>query len=230
MTTITGDQTLGDIVNRRPDSARVLSNFGLDFCCGGMRTLDTAAAEAGLDPERVIAALHDVAPQSVAEWVSMNPLELVDHIESTHHEYLHSTLGYLESLAQKVFSVHGDHHPELAGVSEDVSALRADLEPHLLKEEQILFPMIRRIVRGESSPSGLPPVHAPISVMTAEHEATGDLLDKLRTDSGGFLVPADGCASYRALYEGLERLDADTRLHVHKENNVLFPAVLRLNI
>lgn len=226
MVTISRDLSLGEIVNRIPSASRVLASFGLDFCCGGSRSLTDAAVEKGIDPDEVVAAIDRVGPGPAADWATMGPAELIDHLVSTHHAYLHAELGYLEALAEKVASVHGERHPELAAVLADVRELRADLEPHLHKEERILFPMIRRMVGGEPVPDGQPPVQAPISVMMAEHEATGDLLERLRRDSRDFDVPHDGCASYRALYEGLVRLEADTHLHVHKENNLLFPLVL----
>lgn len=225
---INSEQTLGEIVNQVPSAARVLTSMGLDFCCGGARSLRDAAQERGLDPEEVVSAVAGSDPGPAADWSAMGPSQLVDHLESTHHAYLHAELGHLQSLAEKVVSVHGDRHPELARVLQSLEELRADLEPHLMKEEKILFPLIRRIAGGESASSLRPPVQAPISVMMSEHEIAGDLLRRMRVDSMGYAVPSDGCASFRALYVGLERLESDTHLHVHKENNLLFPAVLAM--
>lgn len=226
------DLPLGEVVNLLPGSARVLESFGLDYCCGGRRPLSEACASKGLAVEEVRSALRRLGSEPPAEWTTMGPAELVDHLEATHHRYLHSELPRLEALAEKVASVHGSRHPELLEVLADVKDLREDLDPHLLKEERILFPMIRDLVASGGAADG-PGFHCgslrnPISVMLAEHDATADLLERLLEHSGGYEVPSDACASYQALYEGLAELEADTHLHVHKENNLLFPAVVAL--
>jgi regulator of cell morphogenesis and NO signaling len=225
----TFDTTLADIVNTSAACARVLESFGLDYCCGGQRSLAEATAGTDVDPGEVVAALADVdvAAEPAPEWVHFRPRDLVDHLEATHHAYLHRELPRLQALADKVAAVHGARHPELSWVRERFEALRVDLEPHLQKEERVLFPLIRDLSSGRPAPM---PVSAPISVMMHEHDTAGDLLAELRRLTGGYEAPADGCASYRALYEGLAELEADTHTHVHKENNVLFPAVLDLEV
>jgi regulator of cell morphogenesis and NO signaling len=121
--------------------------------------------------------------------------------------------------------VHGERHPELAEVQRLYNELRADLEPHLTREEQELFPMIRQLAATTGGPeSHDPAIVSQIEVLAAEHETVGDLLDKLNRVTSGYTTPADGCASYAACYRALAELEADTHLHVHKENNVLFPA------
>lgn len=146
---------------------------------------------------------------------------------ATHHRYLREELPALEELAVKVEDVHGENHPELADLRALVAALRADLEPHMDKEEMVLFPAIGRLVEGQREfPFGS--VGNPIRMMEAEHEQAGDVLVALRRISGQYTVPADGCASYRSLYARLKHLEADTHLHIHKENNVLFPLVRAL--
>lgn len=216
--------TLGEIVADRPARARVLERQGLDYCCHGGRTLAEAAAAAGLDVSTVVAELAAVEDTADADVDRLPPGELIDHILATHHEYLHEELPLLEALARKVRDVHGERHPELALVARLVAAVRADLEPHLAKEERILFPAIRQVVSGLGEASAT--VDQPIRVMLWEHESAGDLLEELRTATGDYVVPDDGCASYRMLYERLESLEADTHRHIHLENNVLFPAVL----
>jgi regulator of cell morphogenesis and NO signaling len=162
-------------------------------------------------------------------WVEMGPTDLVDHIEATHHRYLHDALARLDSLATKVAGVHAGRHRELSRVAVLATDLRADLEPHLAKEEQVLFPMIRELDAADSAPVfHCGTLENPIRMMLIEHDRAGELLAELRDITDGYTVPSDGCASYRALYAGLAELEADTHLHVHKENNVLFPAVLAL--
>jgi regulator of cell morphogenesis and NO signaling len=220
--------TLAALIDADPAAARILERHQLDYCCGGQRTLDQACAERNLDPEAVRAEL-DGAPRAPATWASMGPAELADHIEATHHRYLHDELPRLAALAATVVGVHGDRHLELHEVAATYAALRDDLDPHLLKEERVLFPMIRELAASTAAPSfGCGSLTNPIRMMLIEHDRAGDLLADLRRITGGYTPPADACASYQALYRGLDELESDTHLHVHKENNVLFPAVLAL--
>ena len=221
---IDASRSLGELVAERPARARVFESVGLDYCCRGKRSLVDAAEAAGLDVDAVVADLAAVIEPGDADVDALSPAELVDHIESTHHVYLHQELPALDALAAKVAGVHGGRHPELAEVARLVTELRADLEPHLVKEEQVLFPAIRRLAEG---PADLPfgSISNPIRVMMTEHEHAGRLLAELRAATQGFTVPADGCASYRSLYERLPAMEADTFRHIHLENNVLFPAV-----
>ncbi len=219
--------TLGEVVTRYPSLAAHLERCGLDYCCHGGRTLAAAATEAGLDPQTVAdelwAARGDDPP---APWASLGPSELVDHIEFVHHKYLWAELPRLAALVDKIRSVHGGHHPELADVQRLFTDLRADLEPHLRREELLVFPMIRRLADGPGSDDDTSPV-AEIDRLMSEHDAVGALLARLRDVTDGYSIPADGCASYAACYKGLAELEADTHLHVHKENNVLIPALRR---
>ncbi len=158
----------------------------------------------------------------------MSAPELMDHLERTHHVYLGEALSRLTAITGRVIDAHGARHPELYDVSVALQELRTDLEPHLAKEEQILFPMIRQLYASEE----LPTFHCgslqnPITMMEAEHDRAGAVLARLRSLTSGYTPPSDGCATYVALYAGLAELEADTHLHIHKENNVLFPAVVQ---
>ena len=159
----------------------------------------------------------------------MGLVQLVDHLESTHHEYLWAEMPRLSALADKVVAVHGERHPELAAINDCYSTIRADLEPHLTKEERVLFPMIRELATASTAASfHCGSLRNPISVMLSEHDTVGELLRQLRQLTDGYQPPADGCESYQALFAGLEQLEADTHLHIHKENNLLFPAVVQV--
>ncbi len=229
MMDLTIDTTLAEVVNAAPASARVLESFGLDYCCGGRRRLDDACRGLGVDPVAVLGALQTLEPGPEPDWASMDPAALVDHLEAVHHAYLHTELGRLDALADKVVAAHGERHPELREIRATYRALRADLEPHLMKEEQVLFPMIRDLATATIPPTfHCGSLQNPISVMMAEHDRAGELLAQLRVLTDGYRTPEDGCASYRAFSDGLAELEADTHLHVHKENNVLFPAVVAL--
>lgn len=232
MDVIDSDLTLASLVTRRPELAAHLDALGLDFCCGGRRRLVDAVAEIGLDLAETVATLQTVPVAAAGadenpNWSTLGMVDLVDHLESTHHAYLRDALPRLDAVADKVAGVHGERHPELAEVLATLRALRADLEPHLIKEEQVLFPMIRELAEATESPSfHCGTLRNPIAVMSNEHDRAGELLARLRSLTDAFTVPADGCASYRMLYTGLAELEADTHLHVHKENNLLFPIAI----
>lgn len=225
---MTNDQTLGEIVAGNPAAAPVLEGVGLDYCCHGDRTLEDACASAGIDADDVRTQLAGLAVGGDTTWATLDAPALADHIVATHHRYLDEEMPLLDALADKVLSAHGSRHAELAQVRWLVSALRADLEPHLLKEERILFPAIHALGRGQRDfPFGS--VANPIGMMGVEHERVGDLLADLRAATGGYAAPDDACASYQSLYERLAALELDTHLHIHKENNVLFPAAVALS-
>jgi regulator of cell morphogenesis and NO signaling len=233
MARITTATTLGDIVTASPSSARELERHGLDYCCGGRQTLEDACTAAGLVPQDVLgvleASLAGETGEAEVAWATMDAAELCDHLVTTHHRYLWDELPRLSALVDKVFTVHGERHPELAEVKAYADELRADLEPHMLKEEHVLFPMVRELASATTAPRfHCGTLRNPISVMLREHDNVGELLRRLRELTADYTPPADACGSYQALYRTLEEIEADTHLHVHKENNVLFPAIERL--
>jgi regulator of cell morphogenesis and NO signaling len=211
-----------------PSLTRELERLGLDYCCGGKRSLEEACRQQGLDLEAVVSELSSqpLEDELPAAWLAMQPAELVDHVEATHHSYLKQEMPRLSELAEKVMRVHGERHPELIRVAEVFAEIRTELEPHLRKEEDIIFPMIRTLATASSMPSfegGS--IAKPIAVLEREHSVVGGLLAQLRDLTNGYQVPPDTCASTQALMAGLAELEADTHLHVHKENNHLFPNV-----
>ncbi len=219
--------TLAEIVAANPAAARTFDRLGLDYCCHGDRTIGDACTGAGLDPVAVTAEVETLPADDDRGWTSLDAPALADHIVATHHEYLHAELPLLDALADRVLTVHGDRHPELAEVCRLVAAVRADLEPHLMKEERVLFPALHALAAGQRE-FGFGSVANPIRMMILEHDRAGELLAQLRDATDGYAVPADGCASYRSLYERLDALEADTHVHIHKENHVLFPRALQL--
>ncbi|MEP7204176.1 MAG: iron-sulfur cluster repair di-iron protein [Ilumatobacteraceae bacterium] len=227
MNHINPSMTLGEIITLHPSLAADLERRHLDYCCHGARTLAAAAVEVGVDPQTVADELSAVRiDEPPAAWASLGPSDLVDHIESVHHRYLWSELPRLSTLVDKIVSVHVDRHHELADVQRLYAELRADFEPHLLREQEVLFPMVRRFgTTADQSTPDIEHLAEQIEVLSTEHETVGALLEGLRRVTDGYATPADGCASYAACYRALADLEADTHLHVHKENNVLFPAV-----
>ena len=231
--TITADARVGDIALEHPQTMRFLESQGVDFCCHGQRSLREACAAAGRPLEEVEAALAALvaAPTELlkpGDW-STRPLpDLLDHIVASHHAYLRAELPRLDALLTKVHGVHGANHPELDEVHDLFQQLAMDLVPHLMKEEQILFPFIRQLATGGAAEACFATVQSPIHVMEAEHDEVGHLLATLRRITGGYTAPADGCASYQALYRGLQALEEDTHLHICLENQVLHPRAVAL--
>lgn len=224
--------TLAQVVTWYPQLSREFERLGLDYCCGGGQSLGEACEVAGLNAEEVVAELVAVTRASnldAPEWATMTADALADHLVATHHRYLWDEMPRVTALVEKILHVHGSRHPELLEVAACFADLRADLEPHMLKEEQVLFPMIRELANSD----GLPSFHCgslsnPIAVMLREHDAVGELLGTLRQLTDGYTPPADGCATYEACFVAMAQMEADTHLHIHKENNVLFPLVAQL--
>ena len=216
------------LVDAAPGAARVFERLGLDYCCGGKLTLAQACQRAGLEPAAVLqqltASAMDAAEAHPTSWADASFPELITHILDVHHAFLRRELPRLSSLADKVAAVHTGNHPELVELRLVVHQLASELDVHMQKEERILFPMIHELggpMRARAFHCGT--ISNPIRVMELEHRDAGHGLERLRALTGGFTAPADGCASYRALMEGLAALELDLHAHVHEENNILFP-------
>lgn len=216
------DDPVKSFVKNNPQCAKVFEELNIDFCCGGDTSLLTACEEEDLEPHWVYQRLVELQPAPSTREKDVSDLtltELTEHLESTHHVYLKKALPRLVALMDKVHQAHSPRHPELTRLQTVVENLRADLEPHLLKEEQILFPLIRQL---EAEGLQLEAAQGPIRVMRSEHDGAGDLLKEMRTLTNVYVVPKDGCQSFQLLYEGLKELEEDTHLHIYKENNMLF--------
>lgn len=229
MRQLEASMTLAEAVNAFPQLAREFEKRGLDYCCGGGRTIDESCTLVGLDPSATVVELSALsATAEPAEWTTMTADVLVDHLEATHHRFLWDELPRVTTLVDKIVTVHGERHPELVDVAACFAQVRADLEPHLMKEERVLFPMIRELAASTGTPSfHCGSLRNPISVMLSEHDAVGGLLATLRRLTDGYTPPADGCATYAACFAAMAEIEADTHLHIHKENNLLFPHVVR---
>lgn len=210
---------------------RVLEEYHLDYCCGGRQTLAEACKASGHDLQDVSAALERALATNSTELSAPSDslTDLMSFIVDTHHAYTRAELPRIQALLDKIAARHGDKHPELKAVHDCFLALQAELVPHLLKEEQILFPYIRdceAYSRGElpSLPQAcFGTIENPLRQMGLEHETAGELLKRLRRLTADFTVPDDGCASYQSTYRALEDLERDLMRHIHLENNILFP-------
>ncbi len=223
--------SVGGMVVDHPDLMRLFDRMGIDYCCNGENSLAEACVQAGVAYDEVAAELGAAVDATEAQpdpdWAGLDISDLVDHIEGTHHRYLDDEMPRLAELADKVVSVHGVNHPELVAIRDVLTTFISDMGPHLMKEEQVLFPMIRELADAtEPTSFHCGTVGNPIRMMRYEHEQVGEMLAEMRRLSGDYSIPDDACASYRALYDGLVGLESDTHLHIHKENNVLFPSVL----
>jgi regulator of cell morphogenesis and NO signaling len=218
---------IGRLVAERPARAGIFESLGIDYCCGGRRRLDDACRAAGADPAAVAARLASEPSESAdaGSKVELLPLPaLCDHIEAAHHAWLRRELPHLSERMSKVVERHGGRDPRLVELYHVLAAFRAELEDHMMKEERVLFPAIRRMAGGDAESDRS--VAAPIAVMEAEHDAAGAALVRMRQLTNGFNPPASACLTHRALLAGLAELEADMHRHVHLENNVLFPRAL----
>lgn len=215
---------------RHPAISRVFEQVGIDYCCGGKKPLDEASREKGLDPELLLSKLEAAASSTdvpVVDAAAMSLTDLADHIEQTHHAYLRAEFPRLDALTGKVASAHGDKDPGLHQLRETFLELSAELSSHMLKEEQILFPLVRQLDAGETAPEfHCGSLAAPIQQMESEHDQAGEALGKLRELTDGYSTPEWACNTYRALMDALAHLEYDLHQHIHKENNVLFPRAL----
>lgn len=232
-TSIDPATSVGELVRQRPARSRIFEQLNLDYCCGGKLPLEEACAKQGLDVRNVLQRLaqsDDAEAREDAELVdadAMGLAELADHIEQTHHAYLRGELPRLGMMVRKVAAVHGQQHPWVLEIEGVFAGFAVEIHSHMMKEEQILFPLIRQLERGGESPQGAPAsVSAPIQMMEHEHDDAGRALQRMSELSGGFAPPEGACNTFRAMLDGLARLERDMHQHVHKENNVLFPKAI----
>jgi regulator of cell morphogenesis and NO signaling len=234
--TIQENATVGEFAAVSPAAAGVLEKYGIDYCCGGKRPFADACREKGLSAAAVqeeIAAA--VAPAEDAKDWSAAPLrELIGHIVRTHHEFLKLELPRAGQRLRKVVEVHGANDPEaLQELLSVYEGLWQELSLHMHKEEVVLFPAIERCEAAIEGGRLLPPtpfgsIANPIRMMEAEHDSAGDALDRIRTLTNGYRPPAYACATYQAMLEGLSAIEADLHVHIHLENNILFPRAIQL--
>ncbi|HLR25549.1 MAG TPA: iron-sulfur cluster repair di-iron protein [Fodinibius sp.] len=229
------ERTVGQIVAEDYRAAQVFRTYGLDFCCGGTKTIEEAAATTGADPTEVKKALEDLGSQGEAqenynEWA----LDfLTDYIINNHHQFVRNKMPEIEAYAKKVAKVHGDRHPELHEIYKQVTELHVDLVDHLNKEEAVLFPYIKQLTEAEKN--GAVPENGdvdgaadPVSMMEEEHDEAGETMANIRDLSSDFTPPEDACTTYSVLFQNLEGFEKDLHKHVHLENNILFPKALEL--
>ena len=226
--------TVRDFVLETPAAARVFETLGIDYCCGSGQTLAEACKAANRSAQEVSAALEKLDPAlPERNWRDAPLTELSQHIVDKHHAFTQAEITRLAGLISKVVAAHAGNHPELAQVQTIFTVLSEELRSHMEREEQLLFPYIAEMeeaARVKRRPPVLMfgTVQNPEAAMIMEHEAAGHAFEKMREITKGYIVPPDGCASYRALYQALSALESDMHQHIHLENNILFPRSVEL--
>ncbi len=235
--TLTAMKTVGEIAAETPSTTREFEKLGIDYCCGGSRTLGEACASANIPVHEALARLEkslaSTQPGGVQDWQNQLLADLIAHITSTHHVFVREESPRIEALAAKVVGVHGKNHPELLQVQAIFAALSEELRVHLMKEEQVLFPHVYRMEESSLAGEAAPPamfgtVLNPVRMMMQEHDGAGEALRSLRSVTHEYTLPADACISFRTLYQALQAFEADLHQHIHLENNILFPRAIAM--
>lgn len=231
----TASDKLGDIVIKLPKVSEVFKRYNIDFCCGGQRPLAAAVQEQNLNESEILAALNkayqeaeSVKQDANIDWWQESLSDLIDHIVNTHHAYLNQELPRLSENVTKILRVHGVHHGTvLSKVHKLFHSLKMELEQHLIKEEEILFPLIKEFEKNPAAPL-LAKIRTTVEEVESEHTAAGDILKELRSITEQYAIPEDSCTTFRLTYEKLEELESDLFQHIHLENNILFPRLEQL--
>lgn len=236
MTTKTGafslQDKLGDIVARFPNASEILRNNQIDFCCGGERPLADAAKEQGIDADGILTKINQAFQESEAsrhddiDWTQQPLSKLVDHIVNTHHAYMHSNLPELSRLTTVTLRAHGANHRELTKVHKLFHTIKMDLEQHLIAEEETIFPLIKEYEKTGDQAT-LAKLTQEIEQLEAEHVGAGSILKEIRAVTSNYQLPADACATFAKTYERIQEMEADLFEHIHLENNILHPRVLK---
>lgn len=235
---VTAEKTLRELAVEMPATTRVFEKLGIDYCCGGNRTLEQACRAANVRFDQVLdsLALADEAARTARtdrDW-QIEPLsDLITHIQDTHHKYVREEIARLGPLFDKVCSVHGENHPELVRMRATFGGLAQELTMHMMKEEMVLFPYIERleeaaIEKVPALPAPFGSVQNPVAMMMHEHDDAGKALRDMRQASNGYTAPPEACVSYQTLYKALAEFEADLHQHIHLENNILFPRAVKM--
>ncbi|NPC92939.1 iron-sulfur cluster repair di-iron protein [Bacillus sp. WMMC1349] len=218
----------GDIVTRFPRASQLLKEYRIDFCCGGNRPIAEAIAEQNLNEEEILTKINTLYQETKAlneketDWSQVPYSQLINYVIDTHHAYLNEVLPELSGFVTKVYRVHGVHHPELAQVHQLFHQLKAELEHHLIQEEEQIFPKITAYEQTKSEQHLTEAVQA-IDILEQEHEAAGNILKELRQVTNDYALPEGACTTYTLTYLKLDELESDLFQHIHLENNILFP-------
>lgn len=233
---LTTTPTVGSFVAKDYRTAAVFQRYGIDFCCKGGRTLDEVCEKKRLDPEKLQHELEmamNAGGSAQSDFAAWPAAQLADHIENKHHRYIEQVTPSIQQFLDKLCKVHGDRHPELFGIRDEFNAASNELAMHMIKEEGVLFPYIRQLEQakrnGDVAPApGFGTVHNPIRMIMHEHDVEGDRFARISELSAAYNPPADACNTYRVAFAMLKEYEEDLHLHIHLENNILFPKAVEL--
>jgi regulator of cell morphogenesis and NO signaling len=223
--------SVGEIVASDFRTASVFKSHRIDFCCGGKKSLEESCVEQGIDKvavERDLEAVLSSANLSGQDFKSWSPDFLCDYIKNTHHKYILKTLPDLLLYTSKIAAVHGENHSELVEVSQLFAKINEELLQHLKNEEEVLFPAIKKVLATHDSESK-EIIRSEISRMVDEHDFAGGAMDQINKLTDHYNIPSDSCGTYQVAFKLLEQFEDDLHIHVHLENNILYPAALKLN-
>lgn len=234
MTTLQ-ERTVADVVTENIKAAHIFKKHGIDFCCGGGVSIQRACEKAKIDSSILLEELKnlDNAPDRAFDYNSWKLDFLADHIVNVHHHYVEESSPLLLQYSKRVNHVHGSHYTELTEIEELVTKVVQAMAGHQRKEELILFPFIKKLVKAEAEGTEVPSTHFgsvenPIHMMEEEHEEAGDILKRIAELSDNFTPPQGACNTYKAFYAKLAEFEEDLHQHIHLENNILFPKALKL--
>lgn len=227
---------IGEAVALNFRYAQVFEKYGIDFCCGGKKSISDACIANGIDPEAVISSLSNIQENGNGNLSNYNlwkPDFLIDYIVNNHHRYVEKMMPVIYMHSQKAAEKHGLSHPETAAIAGLFISIKEELEVHMQKEERMLFPYIKQILKLEESGEEFPyppfgTIENPVRVMELEHEAAGKLMAEINSLSSGYTPPADACTTFKVLYQELKEFEDDLHKHIHLENNILFPKAIEL--
>jgi regulator of cell morphogenesis and NO signaling len=230
------EKQIGQFVADDFRTAAVFSNYGIDFCCKGDRTVEEVCKKKGIEVNALLNELGEVLNAKTNQSIDYKswPLDLLaDYIEKKHHRYVEEKTPVLHQFLDKLCSVHGERHPELLEINEHFSASAHELAAHMKKEELILFPFVKRMVNAKMENSAIQSpqfgtVENPIAMMMQEHDIEGERFRQIAELSNNYNPPADACNTYKVTFSMLQEFEQDLHLHIHLENNILFPGAIKL--
>ncbi len=230
------EKQIGQFVAEDYRTAAVFSKYKIDFCCNGNRTIQEACEKKGIDSNDLLDELQSVLSNKGEQSIDYKswPLDLLaDYIEKKHHRYVEEKIPVLRQFLDKLCRVHGERHPELLKINQLFTASAGELAAHMKKEELILFPFVKKMVSATLNTVTVAApqfgtVKNPIEVMMQEHDNEGERFREIAALTDNYNPPADACNTYRVTFAMLEEFEKDLHLHIHLENNILFPKAIKL--
>lgn len=233
---LTEEKKIADYVTEDYRTAAVFKKYNIDFCCNGNRGIEEATKKSGIDPAKIYRDLEEIKLQNNSGTTDYQgwPLDLLaDYIEKRHHRYVVEKTPIISAFLNKLCKVHGSRHPELFEIDREFTECAGQFAAHMKKEELILFPFIHKMVKAKMSGTELSTPHFgtvenPVHMMMEDHDAEGERFRRIAALSNNYTPPADGCNTYRVTFAMLAEFEEDLHLHVHLENNILFPKAIEL--